>query len=110
MTSAGTVLGRRCATLCVVDEVGVRELRQNLSVWLRRVKDGESFRVTERGRPVALLTALAPGEDDLADLVAAGIVTPARNPAGPLPTPRDPLPGAPSVSEALRQLRDQEDH
>ena len=28
--------------------VGVRELRQNLSVYLRRVAKGESFVVTER--------------------------------------------------------------
>lgn len=35
--------------------VGVRELRQNLSRHLARVKAGESMRVTERGREVALL-------------------------------------------------------
>ncbi|MGI9021371.1 MAG: type II toxin-antitoxin system Phd/YefM family antitoxin [Solirubrobacterales bacterium] len=35
--------------------VGVRELRQNLSKYLARVKDGESLRVTERGREVAIL-------------------------------------------------------
>ena len=39
--------------------VGVRELRQNLSVNLRRVKDGESLEVTEQGRPVARLIPLA---------------------------------------------------
>lgn len=35
--------------------VGVRELRQNLSVYLDRVKDGESLDVTERGQVVARL-------------------------------------------------------
>ena len=35
--------------------VGVRELRQNLSKYLDRVKDGESLVVTERGREVARL-------------------------------------------------------
>ena len=39
--------------------VGVRELRQNLSVYLRRVKAGEVLEVTERGRPVALVVPLA---------------------------------------------------
>jgi prevent-host-death family protein len=34
-----------------MDRVGVRELRQNLSVYLRRVARGESLEVTERGRP-----------------------------------------------------------
>jgi prevent-host-death family protein len=38
-----------------MDRVGVRELRQNLSVYLRRVQDGETLEVTERGRPVAVL-------------------------------------------------------
>src|SRR5204863_6387794 len=30
-----------CYILCVMDRVGVRELRQNLSVYLRRVKAGD---------------------------------------------------------------------
>ena len=39
----------------MTDIVGVRELRQNLSKYLDRVKDGESLVVTERGREVARL-------------------------------------------------------
>lgn len=35
--------------------VGVRELRQNLSKYLDRVKEGESLEVTEHGREVARL-------------------------------------------------------
>ncbi|HXS46106.1 MAG TPA: type II toxin-antitoxin system prevent-host-death family antitoxin, partial [Solirubrobacterales bacterium] len=38
-----------------MNSVGVRELRQNLSRYLMEVKDGGSFRVTERGREVARL-------------------------------------------------------
>ena len=38
------------------ETVGVRELRQNLSVYLRRVKEGETLAVTERGQVVAQLT------------------------------------------------------
>lgn len=38
--------------------VGVRELRQNLSRYLDRVKDGESLIVTEHGREVARLVPL----------------------------------------------------
>jgi len=33
------------------ERVGVRELRQNLSRWLRRVENGESFEVTDRAGP-----------------------------------------------------------
>ena len=39
----------------MADQVGVRELRQNLSRYLERVKEGESLVVTERGREVARL-------------------------------------------------------
>jgi prevent-host-death family protein len=35
--------------------VGVRELRQNLSRYLARVKEGETLTVTERGQEVARL-------------------------------------------------------
>jgi len=35
--------------------VGVRELRQNLSKYLERVKEGETLTVTERGTEVARL-------------------------------------------------------
>jgi prevent-host-death family protein len=35
--------------------VGIRELRQNLSRYLARVKEGETLTVTERGQEVARL-------------------------------------------------------
>lgn len=38
-----------------MDSVGVRELRQNLSRHLARVKSGRSLIVTERGEEVAVL-------------------------------------------------------
>lgn len=59
------------------DRVGVRELRQNLSVYLRRVHRGESLVVTEHGRPVARLGPLAAGDDVLERLVDAGRMMPA---------------------------------
>jgi prevent-host-death family protein len=53
-------------------QVGVRELRQNLTVYLRRVTAGETLEVTDRGRPVALLTGLPAVASPLRRLVAAG--------------------------------------
>jgi prevent-host-death family protein len=50
--------------------VGIRELRQNLSQYIDRVKDGESLLVTERGREVARLVPSGPIGDDYSDLVA----------------------------------------
>ena len=42
--------------------VGIRELRQNLSKHLERVKRGETLSVTERGREVAKLVPSIPVE------------------------------------------------
>jgi prevent-host-death family protein len=41
-----------------VDEVSLRELRNNVSAILRRVQAGERFRVTVNRRPVAELVPL----------------------------------------------------
>jgi prevent-host-death family protein len=54
----------------MADAVGVRELRQNLSRYLERVKAGESLVVTERGREVARLTPSGPKDSAIARLVA----------------------------------------
>ena len=58
--------------------VGVRELRQNLSVYLRRVKEGEILEVTERGEPVALLAPLADDITTIDLLLATGQATAAK--------------------------------
>lgn len=57
-------------------EVGVRELKNNLSRYLDRVRLGEDVIVTERGRPVARLSALGQASDRLGELIAAGAVRP----------------------------------
>jgi prevent-host-death family protein len=56
-----------------MDRVGVRELKQNASRVLERVKAGETVEVTQHGRPVALLTPLT-GADEFDRLVEAGEV------------------------------------
>ncbi|MHB8240794.1 MAG: type II toxin-antitoxin system Phd/YefM family antitoxin [Solirubrobacteraceae bacterium] len=43
--------------------VGIRELRQNLSRYLERVKEGETLTVTERGHEVARLVPSGPDID-----------------------------------------------
>ncbi len=55
--------------------VGVRELRQNLTVYLRRVHAGETLEVTERGQPVALLTPVPSRSSGVRRLVSAGRAT-----------------------------------
>lgn len=53
-----------------MNQVGVRELRQNLSRYLVEVKAGESFIVTERGREVARLLPSGPVDSPIARLAA----------------------------------------
>lgn len=52
------------------DVVGVRELRQNLSRYLDRVKAGEDLVVTERGTVVARLVPAGASADAYAQLAA----------------------------------------
>lgn len=59
-------------------EVGVRDLKNNLSRYLERVREGEELIVTDRGRPVARLASLDASTDRLADLIAAGVIRPAK--------------------------------
>jgi len=40
-------------------QVGIREIRQNLSKYLKRVEEGETFEVTDHGRPVAMLSPVS---------------------------------------------------
>jgi prevent-host-death family protein len=53
-----------------MDQIGVRELRQNASRYLARVASGETIEVTDRGRPVALLVPKR--GDRWAELVSSG--------------------------------------
>ena len=55
-------------------EVGVRDLKNNLSRYLVQVQSGEEVVVTDRGRPVARLLPIDHATDRLAGLIAAGIV------------------------------------
>jgi prevent-host-death family protein len=58
-------------------EVGIRELRADLSKWVARVRDGDEVVVTDRGTPVARLVP-AKGERTLDRLIREGRATPAR--------------------------------
>ncbi|MGH2948317.1 MAG: type II toxin-antitoxin system Phd/YefM family antitoxin [Solirubrobacteraceae bacterium] len=57
-------------------DVGVRELKQRLSEYLDRAEHGELVRVTDRGRPKALLGPL-PGRARVEEGLAEGWITPA---------------------------------
>jgi prevent-host-death family protein len=93
-----------------MDQVGVRELRQNASALLRRVQAGEIIQITEWGRPVAKLVPAKPMHI-LDQLIAEGRARPAEgdlleglktHPPVKLP------PGSPTASDILAELREDE--
>jgi len=55
-------------------QVGLRELKNRLGSVLRDVRRGETIRVTDRNRPVALLVPLRGGDTDglVRNLIRAG--------------------------------------
>jgi prevent-host-death family protein len=87
--------------------VGVRELRQTASELLRRVAQGETFEITDRGRPVAVLSPVPEGSP-LERLRATGLVEPATEDVDDLPEPLPLPPGAQAPSAALARLREDE--
>lgn len=89
-------------------QVGIRELRQNLSVHLARVKRGERLEVTEHGHPVALLVPLPQPAFGLERLIAEGRATRAQADLLALGPPLPRQPGEPSLSEILEELREEE--
>ena len=54
-------------------EAGIRELRNHLSKYLDRVRDGEELVVTDRGTAIARVVPIDGGRA-FDDLVAAGVI------------------------------------
>jgi len=84
--------------------VGIRELRQRASELLRQVAAGETIEITDRGRPVALLTPL-PDQTGLERLRASGEVSRTEGTLDDLPEPLDLPAGAEAPSKTLENLR-----
>ncbi|HEY3844931.1 MAG TPA: type II toxin-antitoxin system prevent-host-death family antitoxin [Acidimicrobiales bacterium] len=83
-------------------EVGIRELRSNLSDFLDRVREGDEIVVTDRGSAVARIVPIAGGRA-LDRLVANGLVMPAANPTRSRPKRRVRAKG--SVSDLVADQR-----
>jgi prevent-host-death family protein len=99
-------MARTRAALKRSNQVGVRELRQNLSVYLARVQKGEALSVTDRGRVVAMLAPLPKDATPIEQLIASGRATPGVGDVLSLGPPR----GRPSnrFSRLLIAMRDEE--
>lgn len=89
--------------------MGIRELKQNASAVVARAVEGETMTITDRGRPVAVLTGIE--RPPLERLVESGVV---ETPTGTkqfwnfdtreVPVPED----MPSVFDALMDYREGE--
>jgi prevent-host-death family protein len=93
-----------------LERIGIRELRQNASEYIRRAEQGETIEVTDRGRPVAQLSPLPKAESVLARLIAEGKATPAKGDLRDLlksVKPAPPIPGQPSISQILDEMREE---
>ena len=90
--------------MCHMASVGIRELRQRASELLRRVEQGETIEITDRGRPVARLAPLPEG-DRLERLRASGDIESATGALDDLPDPLALPHGVERPSDALARLR-----
>jgi prevent-host-death family protein len=85
------------------DSVGIAELRQNLSRYLRRVERGERLTVTDRNKAVAELGPPATAGTELDRLLAEGRVSRPTRRGVPRPLKLDGDPRA--LSRALDEVR-----
>lgn len=87
-----------------MSSVGIRELRQRASELLRRVEAGETIEITDRGRPVALLSPTPAGSPYEA-MLASGEIDRAATGFDDLPEPVELGPNAELPSVTLARLR-----
>jgi prevent-host-death family protein len=87
--------------------IGIRELRQRASDYLRRVEAGETIEVTDRGRPIALLTPL-PKASPVERLRASGDIKGGEEAWDDMPAPLPLENGEESPSLILERLRSDE--
>lgn len=84
-----------------METIGVRDLQQHASAALRRVRQGETLGITDRGRLVAVLSPPSAATGAGA-LIAAGRVQPARYRATDLAAA---VPASRTTAEVLDELR-----
>jgi prevent-host-death family protein len=87
--------------------IGVRELRQRASEFLRHVEAGRTVEITARGRPVALLVPLH-GTGHVERLVRRGRLIPPTGDLLHLGPPLPPVAGRLRPSRLLARARSRE--
>lgn len=90
--------------------IGIRELRQNASQYIRLVKAGETIEVTEHDVPVARLTPLpkpAGERKRREELIEQGLLVPGQGDWREL-APVEPRAGVKPASQVLAEMREDE--
>jgi len=87
--------------------IGVRELRQRASEFLKQVEGGRTIEVTAHGRPVARLVPIR-AANRRQQLVERGRITPGAGDLLDLGQPLSPARRVPLPSELLRRTRENE--
>lgn len=82
-------------------DVGIRELKAKLSHYVARASEGESVTITDRGKPVAQLTAIGSGSQLDRGLREGWIEAPRRTRL----TEAKPVRGLTSIRDALDEDR-----
>ena len=87
--------------------MGLRELGQNVSRVMERIKKGESLVVTEHGTPIARLEPYK-ARSRLDDMIADGDAIPAENSIEEYLATHVPIESEMRGSDILQQMRDEE--
>ena len=85
--------------------MNVRSLRAQLAQSLRRAEAGERIVITVGGRPVAQLGPVESSRPTIEDLVARGLLHPARRDDRPEPTLQVPLWAGARIDRIFREIR-----
>lgn len=97
-----------CYKRYMIMSIGIRELRQHAKSYLRLVEElREPIEITDRGRPVALISPLPTGSR-AEQLAASGRLRRATRPWSGLGPPLASRPGVPLPSEILAAMRGDE--
>jgi prevent-host-death family protein len=88
--------------------MGLREANQQFSKAIRAVKAGQEVVLTERGKPIAVITPVGPArlEAAMRRMEAAGLLIRATKP-GPMPPFRPIRIKGEPASETIRKMRDE---
>lgn len=90
-----------------MERIDIHDLAQNASEWLPRVRQGESFEITDGGEAVAKLVPAA--QRSIRDqLIAEGVLAPAKGRLEDLGPPLAAIRGRPTLSEILAEMREDE--